>query len=47
MVHIKDEFEPNPQEHETYEALYHEVFAKVFDRLSPLYERIGEIIGKD
>jgi sugar (pentulose or hexulose) kinase len=46
MVHIKDEFIPDPGEHEIYGELYQEVFSKIFDRLSPLYERIGEIIGK-
>ncbi|MDR2758074.1 MAG: FGGY-family carbohydrate kinase [Spirochaetaceae bacterium] len=46
MVHIKDEFMPDPQEHETYGKLYREVFSKVFDRLSPLYERISAIIHK-
>ncbi|MDR2629600.1 MAG: FGGY-family carbohydrate kinase [Spirochaetaceae bacterium] len=46
MVHIKDEFMPVPPEHEIYEKLYQEVFKKVFDRLSPLYEEINRIIGK-
>jgi sugar (pentulose or hexulose) kinase len=46
MVRIKDEFLPNPGEHEIYEALYQEVFTRIFDRLSPLYRRIGNIIEK-
>ncbi|MDR3336660.1 MAG: FGGY-family carbohydrate kinase [Treponema sp.] len=46
MVHIKDEFEPKPQEHQIYEQLYSEVFTKVFDKLSPLYEVISGIVAK-
>lgn len=46
MVHIKDEFLPNPEEHEIYEGLYQEIFSKVFDKLSPLYERISAILHR-
>jgi sugar (pentulose or hexulose) kinase len=47
MVHIKDEFLPDPREHEIYEELYEEVFKKIFAKLSPLYQRIGGIISKE
>lgn len=39
MVHIKDEFLPNPKEHETYKFLFKEVFSKVFGKLLPLYKK--------
>jgi sugar (pentulose or hexulose) kinase len=44
MVHIRDEFLPDMKEHKIYQRLYSEVFVKVFDRLSPLYQEINEII---
>jgi sugar (pentulose or hexulose) kinase len=46
MVHIKDEFLPDQAEHRIYEDLYGKIFAKVFDRLSPLYRDIDGIIGR-
>jgi sugar (pentulose or hexulose) kinase len=42
MVHIKDEFLPNPKEHETYKFLYKEIFRKVFGKLLPLYKTYKE-----
>jgi sugar (pentulose or hexulose) kinase len=38
MVRIKDEFLPNPKEHETYKYLFNEVFSKIFGKLLPLYK---------
>jgi sugar (pentulose or hexulose) kinase len=43
MVHIRDEFSPDPQIHRVYEDFYGEVFTKIIDKLSPLYEKIGAI----
>jgi sugar (pentulose or hexulose) kinase len=43
MVHIKDEFLPNPEEHRIYEELYHEIFTKVFGKLSPLYQKLQKL----
>ena len=40
MVHIKDEFLPDPKEHETYKYLFNEVFSKLFAKLQPLYKKI-------
>jgi len=40
MVHIKDEFNPDPKAHAVYEEIYGEIFAKIFDKLSPLYAKI-------
>ncbi len=39
MVHIKDEFLPDMQEHKKYEAIYNNVFCRVFGRLLPLYKK--------
>jgi sugar (pentulose or hexulose) kinase len=44
MVHIKDEFTPNMEEHKIYQQLYCDVFKKIFDKLSPLYQVINGII---
>jgi sugar (pentulose or hexulose) kinase len=46
MVHIRDEFLPDPAEHRIYEDLYGKIFAKVFNRLSPLYRALDGIIDK-
>jgi len=39
MVHIKDEFLPDMQEHITYKKLFDEVFSKIFYKLLPLYKK--------
>lgn len=39
MVHIKDEFLPDMQEHKKYEAIFSDVFRKIFGRLLPLYKK--------
>ncbi len=39
MVHIKDEFLPNMQEHNKYKKIFEEVFCKIFSRLLPLYKK--------
>ena len=46
MVYKTDCFEPDRARHEIYEALYAEVFKNVYGRLSPLYERLNQIIAK-
>lgn len=40
MVHIKDVFEPDRQEHEFYEKIYREVFLKYYKTLLPLHKRL-------
>lgn len=45
MVHIQDEFVPDMAEHKTYDRLYHEVYCKIFENLSPLYEKLHHIIS--
>jgi len=45
MTHIGDVFEPDPDAHQRYDALYREVYKKMYPRLKPLYRRIREITG--
>jgi sugar (pentulose or hexulose) kinase len=45
MTHVGEVFEPNPKNHRLYNALYHDVYRKMYKRLKPLYERIREITG--
>ena len=45
MTHIGEVFEPDPEATALYNALYHDVYKKMYRRLKPLYERIREITG--
>ena len=45
MTHVGEVFEPNQKNHQLYDALYHDVYQKMYKRLKPLYERIREITG--
>ena len=45
MTRIGEVFEPNPGAHEIYDALYGEVYRKMYKSLKPLYNRIREITG--
>jgi sugar (pentulose or hexulose) kinase len=45
MTHVGEVFEPDPRNHKLYEALYHDVYKKMYKRLKPLYERIRQITG--
>ena len=45
MTRIGEVFEPNQENHKLYNALYHDVYKKMYKRLKPLYERIREITG--
>jgi sugar (pentulose or hexulose) kinase len=45
MVHVKDEFLPDREDHKIYEEIYEKIFTKIFDKLSPLYQEITGIIG--
>ncbi len=45
MTRKGEVFEPNPQHHEVYDALYHRVYKKMYPKLKPLYEEIREITG--
>jgi sugar (pentulose or hexulose) kinase len=44
MVHVKDEFLPDKNDHAVYRELYERIFVKMFSKLSPLYQEIDEII---
>ncbi|MDR3284416.1 MAG: FGGY-family carbohydrate kinase [Treponema sp.] len=46
MVHVKDEFLPDKNDHAVYRELYERIFVKVFSKLSPLYQEINEIIRR-
>ncbi|HEY59932.1 MAG TPA: carbohydrate kinase [Anaerolineae bacterium] len=45
MTRIGSTFEPDTQNHEIYDALYHKVYCKMYKRLQPLYEQIRDITG--
>jgi sugar (pentulose or hexulose) kinase len=45
MTHVGEVFEPDQKNHRLYDALYHDVYKKMYRRLKPLYERIREITG--
>ncbi|MBA7573610.1 Xylulose kinase [subsurface metagenome] len=45
MTHVGEVFEPNRENRELYDRLYHDVYEKMYRRLKPLYERIREITG--
>ena len=43
--HVGEVYEPIPANHLLYDALYHDVYKRMYKRLKPLYERIREITG--
>jgi sugar (pentulose or hexulose) kinase len=45
MTHVGEVFEPDQKNHRLYDALYRDVYKKMYKRLKPLYERIREITG--
>ncbi len=45
MTRLGETFEPNPQTHEIYDALYKRVYRRMYQKLQPLYEEIREITG--
>ena len=45
MTRLGKVFEPNPGAHEIYDALYRQVYKRMYGRLKPLYEEIREITG--
>jgi sugar (pentulose or hexulose) kinase len=45
MTHVGEVYEPNQKNHRLYDALYHDVYKKMYKRLRPLYKRIREITG--
>jgi sugar (pentulose or hexulose) kinase len=45
MTHVGKVFEPDTKNHQLYDALYRDVYKKMYKHLKPLYERIREITG--
>ena len=45
MTHVGEVYEPDLKKHRLYDALYHDVYKKMYKRLKPLYKRIREITG--
>ncbi len=45
MTRLGQTFEPNPEHHRIYDALYRRVYSKLYERLKPLYEEIRDITG--
>ena len=45
MTHVGEVYEPDHKNQRLYDALYHDVYKKMYKRLKPLYERIREITG--
>ena len=45
MTHVGEVYEPDQKNHRLYDALYHDVYKKMYKRLKPLYKRIREITG--
>ncbi len=43
MVHIKDVFQPDMEEHIIYDKLYHYVYKRIYSRLLPLYVKIKHL----
>ncbi|MGD0006871.1 MAG: FGGY-family carbohydrate kinase, partial [Anaerolineaceae bacterium] len=43
MTHLGETFEPDPKVHEIYDQLYGQVYLKMYDRLKPLYKKMGGI----
>jgi sugar (pentulose or hexulose) kinase len=45
MTRIGQVFEPDPARAALYDALYHEVYLRLYDRLAPLYARLARLPG--
>jgi sugar (pentulose or hexulose) kinase len=45
MTRIGQVFHPEPQHAQTYEALYTQVYSRMYQRLQPLYKAIQDITG--
>lgn len=46
MVHEKDVFTPNTENHKVYEELYAKVYRKIYPKLAPIYKPIFEIFNR-
>jgi len=43
MTHLGETFQPDPETHKIYDALYHKIYLRMYDHLRPLYEEIRKI----
>jgi sugar (pentulose or hexulose) kinase len=43
MTHVKDTFEPDPENQEIYDGLYQRVYLRMYKKLRPLYDQIRDI----
>ena len=43
MVRVSSVFEPDMEEYEIYQELYHSIYKKIYGRLLPLYKKIKTI----
>ncbi len=46
MTHLGDTFYPDDKAHAVYDALYRQVYLKMYDRLKPLYQELRKITGE-
>lgn len=47
MVHERDTFFPNKEEHELYQKLYKSVYSQIYKRLLPLYKKIKVLTRRE
>ena len=45
MTHIKSTFYPNPKHAKLYQALYSDIYLKLYKNLKPIYQKISTITG--
>jgi sugar (pentulose or hexulose) kinase len=45
MTRVAETRDPNPERHAVYDAMYHRVYLRMYERLKPLYEEIRDITG--
>lgn len=43
MVHLRDTFEPDEEEHALYQAIYDDVYSKYYKTVTPLHRRLREL----
>lgn len=46
MVHYKEPFRPNPENHEIYKELYSDIYVRIYKRLKPLFVRIRRALNQ-
>lgn len=46
MTRVGQVFEPDPRAHAVYDALFHQVYRRMYDRLKPLYTTLRRLAGR-